>query len=106
MSGMSALGAVAGAGADYIKSGNGRQLSGWGSAADRVAEQTKRIDEQVSRLDALLSAILGAPPPPSPSADSASVGYASELQQVLNERADGVVRVSDRLEALIERIRL
>lgn len=85
---------------------SGRPLSGWESAAERMAEQAKRIDEQVSRLDVLLAAILGVPAPPSPIKDGGSVGYACDLVTTLNSRADEVARVSDKLEALIERIRL
>jgi hypothetical protein len=84
----------------------GRPMAGWESAAERVAEQSKRIDEQVSRLDDLLAAVLGVPAPPSPLTDPGSVGYSCEMLKVLNVRADEVARVSDKLEALIERIRL
>jgi hypothetical protein len=85
---------------------SGRPLSGWESAADRVAEQGKRIEAQVSRLESLIAPILGQPSPPSNGVDSLKPGHACDLLQVFNSRADDLSRVADKLEALIERIRL
>lgn len=84
-----------------------RPLYGFESAAERIAEQTKRLHEQVVRLETLLA----------PATDNASAlgqnnkaeprpGYASELLQCINGRADALSDVSDRLESLIQRIRL
>jgi hypothetical protein len=80
---------------------------GFESAANRIADKTDRIGDQIARLATLLNPVLEVLAP-KPCADVAKEPYANdcELHQVLNERAYALESLADRLESLIHRIRL
>lgn len=81
-------------------------LSGWETANDRLAEHTKRIDEQIDRLGSVLSPILTIGGAQSAKGMEAVPSHACELLQVFNSRADSLCALSVKLEELIQRIRL
>lgn len=90
----------------YQKSQADRAPYGYEEAGKRLYDNRARFDEQIDRLLNILGPILDVGPPPDAGVNGSRPGYSSALLQELHNHADNFGAVSDRLESLIQRIRL
>lgn len=93
------------ASASFDKTATDRPSYGYESARDRQAEARARIGGQIDRLSNILDPVLEGEVP-SIGKDGSIPGYASKLLQELNNDAGQLEYLSDRLESIIQRIRL